>query len=135
MTVRDELERQRRAAAANALGRQEWELEAERAVPTSLIRDIVQDAYHGISQSTSLVPPRQRSEDKPRAPSGGTVPLQPPPGIRELDAVAEGFARADRLAALKVRIEVALLERELEEARRPKVAHDYNPFDRAHLNK
>src|SRR5262249_28899293 len=113
MTVYDELEKQRLAAAAKAQGRQEWELEAERAVPTSLLRDIVGDAINGISQSTSLIPPRQRSEAEPR--NGGTTPIGPPPGIAIIDQLCEAQDRIDRAAVARVRIETALVEAVLED--------------------
>jgi hypothetical protein len=130
MTVHDELQKQKIAAEANAQGRQEWELEAERAVPTRLIRDIVADAYRGISQSTSLIPDRQRSEDKPRAVSGGTVPIQPPPGIEIIDRLCQAQDRADRAAAIRVRIETELVEAAMANKVTYKAKTEYNPVQR-----
>jgi hypothetical protein len=130
MTVHDELEKQRRAAEAKAAGRQEWELEAERAAPTSLIRDVVSDAYKGISQSASLIPPRQRSDEKPRAVSGGSVPIQPPPGIAAIHRLCDAADRADRAAAARVRIDTELMEALMSDKTPHRAESDYNPFSR-----
>jgi hypothetical protein len=130
MTVHDELEKQRRAAEANAQGRQEWELDAERAVPTSLIRDIVSDAYRGIPQTTSMIPDRQRAQDRPRAASGGTAPLTPPPGINYIDRMCEAQDRVDRAAAIRVRIETELVEAAMANKISNRVQSEYNPYSR-----
>jgi hypothetical protein len=99
MSVQDELERQRRAAEAKARGLQEWQLDAMRAVPESLLRDIVADSRAGISASASMLPSRKPSEEPPPAASGGTADLAVP-GLRHVDAIASSFERRDRLEAL-----------------------------------
>jgi hypothetical protein len=133
MSVHDELGKQRRAAEANAQGRQEWELDAERAVPTSLIRDIVSDAYRGIAQSTSMIPDRQRSQDRPRAASGGTVPIQPPPGINYIDRMCEAQDRIDRAAAARVRVDIELAEAMMKDKISNRVQSEYNPYSRSRM--
>jgi hypothetical protein len=130
MSVHDELQKQKLAAEANAQGRQEWELDAERAVPTSLIRDIVSDAYRGIAQSTSMIPDRHRSQDRPRPPSGGTVPIQPPPGIEIIDRLCQAQDRADRAAAVRVRIETEMVEAAMANKVTYKAETEYNPYSR-----
>jgi hypothetical protein len=132
MSVSDELEKQRRAAEARAQGRQEWELEAERAVPTSLIRDVVGDAYKGISQSTSQLLP-SRTQEKPRPASGGTMELKPPPGIDIIDRMCEAQDRADRAAAVRVRIETELVEAMMENKISYKAKTEYNPYSRERM--
>jgi hypothetical protein len=105
-------------------------LEAERAVPTSLIRDVVSDAYRGISQSASLIPPRQRSEEKPRAPSGGTVPISQPPGIEHIDRLCDEADRRARAIAAQQQAETAWIEMLLER-RNPHMAKTtYDPLKR-----
>src|SRR6516165_5538567 len=114
MSVHNELEKQRLAAEAKIQGRQEWEIEAERAAPTSLIRDIVSDAYRGILQSASMIPDRLRSEDKPRPASGGTGPVQPPPGLRWVDQQLDAADRRDRAVRVQQEMELAEIERRLD---------------------
>ena len=97
MTVQDELERQRRATQAKARGLQEWQVEAMRATPDSLIGDIVRDSYRGPSQRSSIIP----SQPEPERPaSGGTVEVKAVPGLNYVDAIAESFDRRERLEAL-----------------------------------
>jgi hypothetical protein len=134
MTVHDELEKQRRAAEANAQGRQEWELEAERAAPTSLIRDIVSDAYRGISQSASLIPPRQRSENRPRPASGGPAgEVKPPPGIEHIDRLCDEADRRARAVAVQQKMELEWIEELLERRNPNKAKFEYDPFSRSRM--
>jgi hypothetical protein len=133
MSVHDDQQAVRLAAEAKARNLPEWAVDAERAVPTSLIRDVVSDAYRGISQSASMLPPHMRSEDKPRPASGGTVPIQPPPGINYIDQMCEAQSRADRLAAIKQRIEHAWIEAHFDNG--PRIETEYNPFARENMEK
>jgi hypothetical protein len=78
-----------------------WMLEMARAVPTSLIRDIVRDG--GPAQLRPLVPP---SADPPPA-VATTVPLGPPPGIAAIDAIAKGFEDRERAEAIANQMDIA----------------------------
>jgi hypothetical protein len=80
-----------------------WMLEMARAVPTSLIRDIVKDFGSGPAQLRPLVPP---SADPPPA-VATTVPLGPPPGIAAIDAIAKGFADREKIEELAKQIDIA----------------------------
>jgi hypothetical protein len=114
VTVHDELEQEMTQREAALRGLQPYQVRANRAVPDRLIRDLVADARKGISQSASMIPDRQRSEDKPRAPSGGTVEIKPPPGIDIIDRMCEAQSRADRAAAIRQRIENDWIESHFE---------------------
>lgn len=94
------------------------------------MKSIVTNAH--IPTSASMIPDRQRAAETPRAPSGGTAPLTQA-YIREVDAVAEGFARADRIAAIRQAVENAHIESHFEKG--PRIEHDYNPISREQLEK
>jgi hypothetical protein len=79
-----------------------WMLEMARAVPTSLIRDIVKDFGSGPAQLRPLVPP---PSDPPPA-VATTVPLGPPRDIKYVDAIALGFAERERREALAQQLDV-----------------------------
>jgi len=114
-------------AEAKRRGIEPYQLRAAQAVGDQLIRDIVADARNGISQSASLIPDRQRSNDRPRASGGGSVPLGPPPGIEHIDRMVAHQDRIDRAAAARVRIETALVETMMEEKiqNRAKTGYDH----------
>ena len=102
----------------------EWMRDAIAAEPKGFMADII--AYRP-GQSQSLIPDRQRSEEKPRAVNGGTAPIQPVPGVRHMDAIAESFARADRAAAARVRIDNELAEALLSSKTANRVKSEYDP--------
>lgn len=81
-----------------------WMLEMARAVPTSLVRDIVNDFRGG---PATLRPLARQSEEPPPAVGGGTVPLGPQPGIAAIDAIAKGFAEREKLEELAKLVDVA----------------------------
>ena len=89
--------------------------------------DIIQ-ASRLRSHSASLIPDRQRSEEKPRAVSGGSVPIQPPPGIADIDRLCDAADRADRAAAARVRMEALMSDKTPHRAK-----FEYDPYDRARL--
>jgi hypothetical protein len=78
-----------------------WMLEMARAVPTSLIRDIVRDG--GPAQLRPLAPP---PSDPPPA-VATTVPIGPPPGVAAIDAIAKGFADREKAEELAKLLDVA----------------------------
>jgi len=112
---------------------QEWQRDLVANEPKGFMQDIIQ-ASRQRSQSASLLPDRLRSEDKPRAPSGGTVPIESPPGLQYVDRLCEAAARNDRLAALKVKVETDWLF-QLEQTKGPRIESEFNPFDRENMRK
>jgi hypothetical protein len=113
---------------------QEWQQDAIRNEPVGFMADIIQ-ASRGRSQSASLLPDRQRSKETPRAVSGGTIERKPPPGINYIDRMCEAASHSDRMAALKVKVETQWLEFLMEQAKGPRIEHDYEPFDRENMEK
>jgi hypothetical protein len=105
----------------------EWARDVIGAEPKGFMQDIVQ-ASRLRSQSASLIPDRQRSQDPPRQVSGGTAELKTP-YTRDMDRVGEAFAYDAKMAALKVKIETRQLELQIEQAKRPLVESEYEPFD------
>ena len=85
------------------------------------------------SQSASLIPDRQRSKERPRVPSGGTIERKPPPGINYIDRMCEAQDRVDRAAATRVRVETALVEAIMNDKISNKIKSDYNPFSRERM--
>jgi hypothetical protein len=98
---------------------------------SSTMRDVINDARNGISQSASLIPPNQQRDEVPRAPSGGTTEIKPPPGVNYVDALCDAADRRDRLAAIRQAAENAEIERHLDRKDHPYQAQgvEYNPFD------
>jgi len=83
---------------------QEWQRDAIRTEPPGFMRDVVQDA-RARPQSASMLPDRLRSQDRPRPPSGGTVPIASPPGIKIIDQMCEAQDSADRAARIRQKID------------------------------
>jgi hypothetical protein len=111
---------------------QEWQRDAIAAEPRGFMQDIIQASRHR-SNSASLLPDRQRSEEKPRPASGGTAPIQPVPGISHIDRICEAQDRADRAAAIRQRIENDWIESHFDKG--PRIETEWNPFDRENMNK
>jgi hypothetical protein len=117
----------------NPAPRQEWEIDALRAVPDRLVADIVGDAYRGISKSASMISEKQRSSEPERLASGSTAEVKPPPGIDIIDRMCAEQDRLDRAAAIRQRVEADWIEHLLEKPSR--VAKDYNPYSKEWLDK
>jgi len=83
-------------------------------------------SYRGISKSASLIPDKQRDAEEPRAVSGGTVPVQSPPGVRWVDQQVEAQDRIDRAAAIRQRVEAEWIEEHFQKG--PRVRSEYDPF-------
>jgi hypothetical protein len=127
-----------RDASADTVGKkpeplQEWQRDMARAVPDAVMRDVIRDAFNGISKSASMIPDRVWSEDKPRASGGGSVPLRQPPGVDLIDKMVEAQSRNERLAAIKQRIENAWIEARFDKG--PRIETEWNPFDRENMKK
>jgi hypothetical protein len=73
-----------------------------------------------------MIPPKQRAAEEPRAASGGTIPVQSPPGIRWVDQQADAQDRLDRAAAIRQRVEAEWFETRFRKASR--VQSEYDPF-------
>jgi len=80
---------------------QEWQRDAIRAEPPGFMRDLI--TFRG-SQSQSLIPDRQRSNEKPRPASGGTVEITAPPGIKYVDQLCDAADAADRRARVREKL-------------------------------
>jgi hypothetical protein len=93
---------------------------------------VLADSRNGISTSASLVPAARRrsEEEKPRTPSGGTVPIQQPPGIDIIDRMCLEQDRADRAAAVRVRIETEMVEAAMNDKTSRKANTAYDPLRR-----
>jgi hypothetical protein len=89
--------------------REEWREDMIRAVPDSLLRDIVNDIRRGPAVRSSLAS-RPQSSEPARPVGGGTVPIQPPPGIDIIDRMCASQAAIERTAAIKQRIESEWIE-------------------------
>jgi hypothetical protein len=79
-------------AEARRLGIPAWQLEMARAVPTSVIQDIVADNR----RAQELKPLSEEVAQKPRGGWVDPAPLAPPPGIQYVDRIAAHFERLDR---------------------------------------
>jgi len=79
---------------AKRLGVEPWQLEMARAVPDSVMRDIVNDFRRGPPERSSIA---AEGESKPRL---GAVaverPLGPPPGVNLCDRLMDLQDRIDR---------------------------------------
>jgi hypothetical protein len=72
------------------------------------MRGAIADAYHGISNSASMIPDRPRATEEPsRAPSDG-IPIgrsDRPPGINYIDQMCDAADKRDRAALIKEKAE------------------------------
>jgi hypothetical protein len=75
------------------------------------MRGAIADARRGISQSASMIPDHQRADESPRAPSGGTVPIEQPPGVNYVDQLCDAQDRIDRAALIKRKMEAEWVTR------------------------
>jgi hypothetical protein len=121
-----------------------------RAVPDSLMRDIVMDNRRGISNSASMIPDHERN--KPVARGTGWVdpaPIRPPPGAEPggaIDRMVEADTRRQReeaelerqkktLDRVKIQMEVYAQQRAFEEELRRRdeeldpTGQLYGPYD------
>jgi hypothetical protein len=73
-----------------------------QAVHERAYRGISEDRHINVHELKPLVPPGE-----PPPAVATTVPLGPPRDIALIDAVAEGFARRDRAAAIAEQLEIA----------------------------
>ena len=90
------------------------------------MRGVIADSRKGIPTSASMIPDSQRNDEPMRAPSGGTIPVQSPPGVRWVDRQVEVQDRIDHAAAIRQRVEAEWIEEHFQKG--PRVQSDYNPF-------
>jgi len=122
-------------AVARRRGIEPYQVRATQAVGDQLVRDLVADAYRGISTSASMIIP-SRSSQPPATKGNGwrdAVPLKPI-DTRYIDAQLDAAAHADRVAAVRQRVENAWIESHFED-KGPRIESDWNPIDRKNLAK
>ena len=73
-----------------------WQVSAERAVPTSLVRDLVSDARRPVTGGMR----RSMAEERPKASGWRDAAQLATPHVAQVDAIAESFAQRDRLEEL-----------------------------------
>jgi hypothetical protein len=96
-------------AEARARGIDAYKVRAANAVGDRLMRDIVADAYRGISQSASMIPPSR----EPAKPKGtGWVEAAPlkGPDTRWCDRQMDAQDKCDRMQRLRQQAESAWIE-------------------------
>ena len=81
---------------AKRLGKTVTQLRMEMATPDAVVRDIVDDARRGLSQSQSMIASRPEAEPTRRSNKGEPKPLQSPPGIALIDAMCEAQDARDK---------------------------------------
>ena len=86
------------AAEAKRLGVSEATLEASRAVPTSLVQDIVSDFRRGVAQPSSIAAP-SKPKVEPKKGTGWSepLPLSNPPGVDLADRLTDQQDQIDRI--------------------------------------
>jgi hypothetical protein len=112
---------------------QEWQQDAIRTVPDSLVRDLVSDFRRGPPVRSSLASRPGSPQEPARPAGGGTVPITAVPGVSHMDAIAESFARRDRAVRVQQEMELAEVERRLERKNPHKAATEYNPYSRERM--
>jgi len=100
--VEDAKRQQALAARAKALGLSEATLEAAEAVPTKLVRDIVNDFRGGLAQPSSIAPKKPAQEPVARG-SGWSrpLPVEQPPGIKYIDQMVDHQDALDLVEKLR----------------------------------
>ena len=121
----DELEQEITQREAAMTGLQPYQVRANRAVSTKLLRDIVNDSRRGPTAPSSLAGP---SQSAPRRASGGTTEEKPPPGIEHIDRMCDAQDRRDRAIAHQQAAELAWIEGLLERKNPHKAKTNYDPF-------
>jgi hypothetical protein len=107
----DELEQEVTQREAAMIGLQPYQVRANRAVPDSLVRDIVADSRRGPTAPSSLASSVQ--SEKPRPLSGGSVPIQPPPGLNYVDQQVNAATRREYLIRAQQIAELQWIEDQL----------------------
>ena len=108
---------------------QEWEMDAYAAAPTSVVKAIANDFRRGPSAPSSLAGSKGVNEmDYPRA-SGGTAPIEQPPGLRWIDRQLDEADRQERIARLQMELDNAEIEARLA-GYKSNVRSEYHPMQR-----
>jgi hypothetical protein len=77
-----------------------------------------------------MIPDHMRKDDEPRPPSGGTAPVESPPGLIYIDAQCEAAARRDRAVALQQKLETEWIGGLLERKNPHMAKTAYDPLQR-----
>jgi hypothetical protein len=124
----DAFEQEATEREAAMTGLQPYQVRANRAVPNSLIRDIVADSRRGPTAPSSLASSVQ--SEKPRPPSGGVTPISQPPGIAHIDRLCDEADRRARAVAAQQQAETAWIEMLLERRNPHKAKTEYDHLKR-----
>jgi hypothetical protein len=120
-------------AEARRRGIQPYQVRATHAVGDLLVKDLVADAYKGISASASMIPP-SREPAKPKG--NGWVDAAPLKGPdtrwcdRQMDA-QDAQDKCDRMQRLRQQAESAYIEAHFDKG--PRIESEYNPLDNSRL--
>lgn len=100
MSIMDEAQkREVLVREARLLGIEPWQLEAQRAVGTDVIRDLVKDNRGGPAQRSSIIPQSRQEREAPRPNTNGWIeprPLAPQPGAALIDRIVDAQDKIDR---------------------------------------
>jgi hypothetical protein len=107
----------------------EWQRDMQRAVPSRLVSDLVNDFRRGPAGPSSIAGARSVNEP-PRAPSGGTVEVRPPDGLRWIDQMCDHADRQAQVAAIRQRIENEWVEGILDRSKPNRAKSEYSPAAR-----
>jgi hypothetical protein len=88
------------AAEAKRRGISEWQIEASRAVPDDLFRDLVRDFRNPPPGPSSIAKPKVETEHRRAMSTSEPVPLVTP-YVSHVDRIAESFAAEDRAKRAK----------------------------------
>ena len=114
--------------------RQEWQIDAQRAVGNRLMADVVADFRRPLSNSASMIPEKQRAAGTERPPSGGgTVEVRPPPGVNYIDRMCDAADRQEQIARARIELENQWIESHFTKG--PRIERDYNPFSGPQMDK
>jgi hypothetical protein len=116
-------------AEARARGLQPYQVRATQAVGDRLVKDLVSDAYRGISQTASMIPDSARTPAPPTKTGDGWVearPLVPARGLWATETEEEKQARIARLQDAENRE----IERRVSREKPYKAKTEYDPLKR-----
>ena len=127
----DEFEQAATEREAAMTGLQPYQVRANRAVPNSLIRDIVADSRCGPTAPSSLA--SRPSSPQPPSPKGNgwqdAAPLKPI-DTRYIDALCDAQDRRDRAVAIQQKMETEWIEHLLDRRNPHKAKTGYDPLQR-----
>jgi hypothetical protein len=120
-------------AEAKRRGVEPYQVRATGAVNDKLVSEIAADFRRPLNPSGSLIPDRLRSNEPPRAASGGMVEVKPPPGINIIDQMCDAQDRRDRAITHQQAMELARIEELLDRRNPQRATTSYDPFSRQRM--